>query len=216
MGLPSQGKSSDDDFGTDFESGCDCVHLVDMGMCTPIVRSSSMHFSPSAGSLLFASRAQHRGSATLPEDDMESLCYCLAYLLTGKLPWSSAGYQFETEVVATKKEEMVGVGDAEDAVHLLIGEAAGTSAVALSIANLWCVQEQRRAERSDESSTLMEQYAYEAEWPAACRAALAGLGSIEALKAEAYDWSGAGVTWTAEGELLKADTESFSEWTSHV
>ena len=40
------------------------------------------------GTPLFASWAAHVGEVALPRDDIESLCYSLAYCAQGTLPWS--------------------------------------------------------------------------------------------------------------------------------
>ena len=61
------------------------LHLVDFGISTragEAVPAGEIYGTP-----LFASVAAHAGRPTTPMDDIESLCYCLAFLAAGSLPW---------------------------------------------------------------------------------------------------------------------------------
>ena len=67
------------------------LHLVDFGIST---RAGEVLEEPNAvplGTPLFASAAAHAGRVTRPVDDIESLCYCLAWLAQGRLPWERGG-----------------------------------------------------------------------------------------------------------------------------
>lgn len=61
------------------------LHLVDFGISTTPGEATPP--GESRGTPLFASASAHAGRPTLPIDDVESLCYCLAFLATGSLPW---------------------------------------------------------------------------------------------------------------------------------
>lgn len=185
------------------ERRCDCVHLVDMGLCTPIERSSRLPSALSTGTLLFASRANHRKRSTLPEDDVESLCYCLAFLLTGKLPWSAA----EDENAAVVGKETLADKAMDFSHHFSEGLGEEASAVASRIAALWREQERQRLCQPDLQGET-DMYAYTSVWPAACRQALLGPSSIDGpeqhpdeLTKAAFDWEVAGITWTLEGDI---------------
>ena len=79
-------------FGVQGSGNEDDVHLVDFGMAT---RTGSFQDESVGGcklqaggaSPLFASLAQLEQRKTRPVDDVESLWYCLAYLLAEELPW---------------------------------------------------------------------------------------------------------------------------------
>lgn len=61
------------------------VHLIDFGLAT---RFDDGGIRGERGTPNFASLAAHNGEPTRPRDDLESLVYCLAYLASGKLPWT--------------------------------------------------------------------------------------------------------------------------------
>jgi len=81
-------------FGADGSGTENDVHLVDFGMVTHWKTSEEQEKTVEGCALqcggaspLFASVAQLEGRPTRPVDDMESLWYVLAYLVTKELPW---------------------------------------------------------------------------------------------------------------------------------
>lgn len=202
MGLPAPGNDISENL-----SSTRRINLVDMGLCTRIEPTASKLPHPAFGTLLFASRTAHRGMPTMPEDDVESLCYCLAYLLTGKLPWSGA----EDEMAVVAEKDMVASSNGD---HLFVGlqaEDEAASALASSIALLWRTQEQQRhchgkviGDHMDQSSAAQQEYSYEAAWPARCRAAMQLRREIDKVLGEsAYDWEAAGVAWSPNGDIFE-------------
>ena len=69
-------------------------------------------------------------------DDIESLCYCLAYLALGGLPWESKP---EDHVVRTKRSMLTGGCDVLAAFGLAdpLGGDAKPSGVAVALRGLW-------------------------------------------------------------------------------
>lgn len=59
------------------------VYLIDFGS----TRSSTQIRYSEGGSLNYMSRHCHNCLSPQPRDDLESLCYVMIYLLSGKLPW---------------------------------------------------------------------------------------------------------------------------------
>ena len=70
------------------------LHLVDFGIATRAGEAqpaSGSGISEPVGTPLFASAAAHAGRPTRAVDDLESLCYCLSFLASGRLPWQRDG-----------------------------------------------------------------------------------------------------------------------------
>jgi len=79
-------------FGAQGSGNEDDVHLVDFGMATRagVVQDDSVggcKLQAGGASPIFASLAQLEHRPTRPVDDVESLWYCLSYLLSDELPW---------------------------------------------------------------------------------------------------------------------------------
>jgi len=79
-------------FGAQGSGNEDDVHLVDFGMATRIGKRQDdtvggCKLQAGGASPLFASLAQLEKRPTRPVDDIESLWYCLSYLLVDELPW---------------------------------------------------------------------------------------------------------------------------------
>jgi len=79
-------------FGAQGSGNEDDVHLVDFGMATRIGKRQDdtvggCKLQAGGASPIFASLAQLEKRPTRPVDDIESLWYCLSYLLEDELPW---------------------------------------------------------------------------------------------------------------------------------
>lgn len=79
-------------FGAQGSGNEDDVHLVDFGMATRVglLQDDSVGgctLQAGGASPMFASLAQLEKRPTRPVDDVESLWYCLAFLLVNELPW---------------------------------------------------------------------------------------------------------------------------------
>jgi len=79
-------------FGTQGSGTENDVHLVDFGMVTKIgyyqdEEVEGCELQAGGSTPLFASLAHLDGRPTRPVDDVESLWYCLAYLVQKELPW---------------------------------------------------------------------------------------------------------------------------------
>lgn len=67
-------------------------YLVDFGSCKSFIYAGSFHIPMTEdigfiGTHMFASRNAHSKIQLSRRDDLESMCYSLAYLLRGNLPW---------------------------------------------------------------------------------------------------------------------------------
>lgn len=60
------------------------IYLVDFGMCAFSFEAIKGQIR---GTLRYASINTHKGDVVRFDDDLESLCYLLVFLLTGSLPW---------------------------------------------------------------------------------------------------------------------------------
>ena len=79
-------------FGAPGTAREDHVHLIDFGMVTRPgderdTAPCEEELEYGGGTPLFASLAEHEGRPTAAKDDLESLWYCLAFLVHGTLPW---------------------------------------------------------------------------------------------------------------------------------
>eukprot|EP00593_Proboscia_inermis_P008268 CAMPEP_0171323914 /NCGR_PEP_ID=MMETSP0816-20121228/115871_1 /TAXON_ID=420281 /ORGANISM="Proboscia inermis, Strain CCAP1064/1" /LENGTH=488 /DNA_ID=CAMNT_0011822741 /DNA_START=292 /DNA_END=1758 /DNA_ORIENTATION=+ len=109
-------------FGAQGSGNEDDVHLVDFGMATrfgELQDDSVGGVSLQAGgaSPMFASLAQLEKRPTRPVDDVESLWYCLAFLLVNELPWE-AGFMHNDLKPMNMLFGAQGSGN-EDDVHLV-------------------------------------------------------------------------------------------------
>ena len=163
------------------------VHLVDFGSATPVGQLMTDEFR---GTWLFAGAPSNTGGlprACTPADDIASLVHCLVYLGSGSLPWEHSRSEAESE--AAKKAAMA------EQLTSLLPEALGGP-----VGRLW--QLARQAHRSPPIN--MHEYAYDAGWPTACRAALGADVMPCGSNAPYYDWEEVGVTWSASGEIMHA------------
>lgn len=207
LGLPRGAQASDQDV----------VHMVDFGCCTPIEQQPQTPTRPPLvdGTPLFASRAAHLGERwTRPEDDLESLCFCLAYLSGTTLPWAK---QLSTGTVAGEENAVPALSRAASARQASVdlaaakeeylrhwsqldaaGEDDGTAVPEVVLA-LW--REVWRAADSADRGHPVE-YVYDGEWPAACRRALElGCGSRSPKNAaDDEDCGGKGDLSAADGD----------------
>ena len=132
------------------------LHLVDFGIASPLgdaTCSASGGASGGAssaaggdgtplGTPLFASAAAHVGARTSAADDVESLCYTLAFLAAGRLPWQQ---RTPPARVAEAKRRLLAGGWAEDAP----GAGAPPEASA-ALHDLWAQVVRARAAPSGE------------------------------------------------------------------
>jgi casein kinase 1 len=84
------------------------LYLIDFGLCKSYLDSDRRHIPMKhiagvIGSLRFCSLAVHRRQELCRRDDLESICYMLFYLYTGKLPWSQDA---EESIVFAKKQTL--------------------------------------------------------------------------------------------------------------
>ncbi|OMJ89853.1 hypothetical protein SteCoe_7935 [Stentor coeruleus] len=78
------------------------LYLVDFGSCKSFIYASSFHIPMTEdigfiGTHMFASRNAHFKMQLSRRDDLESMCYSLAYLLRGDLPWMESDSSKNTE-----------------------------------------------------------------------------------------------------------------------
>ena len=157
------------------------AHLIDFGSATrhagAVAGADTPHDAEEAeeaaavvGSMLFASVSAHEGRRPArPADDLESLCYVLAHMASGALPWHRERYA----VVAAAKRRLRGRGggaglQAADALLAGEGEAARVSpAMARALAVLWAEVERCHSAADEEEEERHLEIDY-----AACLAAL--------------------------------------------
>lgn len=65
------------------------IVLIDFGLAISISKKKGEHKSNFVGTLKYAPLAAHVGTSQTYKDDIESIGYCLLYLLKKKLPWTS-------------------------------------------------------------------------------------------------------------------------------
>ncbi|OMJ95529.1 hypothetical protein SteCoe_1132 [Stentor coeruleus] len=78
------------------------LYLVDFGSCKSFIYAGSFHIPMTEdigfiGTHMFASRNAHSKIQLSRRDDLESMCYSLAYLLRGNLPWIDPDSSKNTE-----------------------------------------------------------------------------------------------------------------------
>ena len=174
--------------GVKSEDRTSVVHLVDFGSATPVC--GQLMTDEFRGTWLFAGAPSHTGGlprACTPADDIASLVNCLIYLGSGSLPWEHSSSEAESE--AAKKTVMA------EQLTSLLPEALGGP-----VGRLW--QLARQAHRSPLIN--IHEYAYDADWPTACRAALGADVMPCGSNAPNYDWEEVGITWSASGEIMHA------------
>jgi hypothetical protein len=206
------------------------VYLVDFGASSSVapvtaVAPPAEAAAPTAahGTPLFASRASHLGGRpTRPEDDLEGLCFTLAYLCLGNLPWGrsrGAGSPPLSDLSAVAAGEGGGEGggggdplrrakateEIVTAKEVFLRELEAGMGVAealpAGIGALW--REARRADEKEESMS----YEIDGPFATACRAALGHAQGVDedAPCTAAYDWDASGISWAAEGEIQRSD-----------
>ena len=167
------------------DSCASTVYLVDFGLAT---RVGGYAENTTTGTPLFASAAAHRGQRRRcePADDLEALCFILAYLGSGALPWEHANAS--ADVFAAK--QAVRADQLTEGLPQSLADAIGA---------LWRLARVGRppATRS-ESTAAVAEYACDAPWPTACRDALLGLAAPAP-----YDWETAGISWSSTGEIQR-------------
>ena len=79
------------------------VHLIDFGLAKKVeIDSLVLETAKFFGTPLFASINSHYKEELSYRDDLESLCYVIAFLLNGNLPWSLADHRDHLAVARTK------------------------------------------------------------------------------------------------------------------
>ena len=181
------------------------VHLVDFGLCAPLLSASpgptghastAVLSSGPAGTPAFASIAQQQGEATCESDDAASLVYSLVYLMCGGLPWEQlprAG-----EILEAKER------DAESGALLSRGLPRE---VAAALNTLWeHAEETRRADALFDHDMCVGalQEALVALEPEAEEAAAEAAGEPESADLD-FDWGSRGLTWNERGDIVEGD-----------
>ncbi|OMJ90701.1 hypothetical protein SteCoe_6875 [Stentor coeruleus] len=88
------------------------LYMVDFGSCKSFIYAGSFHIPMTEdvgfiGTLMFASRNAHAKIQLSRRDDLESMCYSLAYLLRGNLPWMDSDSSNNTESKISLRKAML-------------------------------------------------------------------------------------------------------------
>lgn len=207
--LHSSGYSHNDVKPANFCMGpCDSsasrLHLVDFGLCAPLLSASpdptghastAVLTSGPAGTPAFASIAQQQGQPTCESDDVASLVYSLAYLMRGGLPWEHLA----------REAEMLEAKERHATSDSLLGRGLPREASA-ALSTLWeHAESARRADTPFDHElcvgALREALAKlepEAEEPSG-----ADTGDLES--AVDFDWGSRGLSWNERGDIVESD-----------
>lgn len=87
------------------------LYMVDFGSCKSFIYAGSFHIPMTEdvgfiGTLMFASRNAHAKIQLSRRDDLESMCYSIAYLLRGNLPWMDTDPSKNTEIKIGLRKSM--------------------------------------------------------------------------------------------------------------
>jgi serine/threonine protein kinase len=92
------------------------VYLIDFGLVEPYINLKTKEHRKlkekkgHKGTMNFCSMNSHMELSLSRRDDLESLAYCLIYLWSGKLPWSSGYKVYNNEVILNLKIEFSSYG----------------------------------------------------------------------------------------------------------